>query len=180
MTETVAQPVGARVPLGDPRFFQVLQALWDEAELLDRPDLAAWRAWLAPDIYYEIPVRTTRELANTHREFSETTVHAGEDLGGIDLRIAWSGTGTWAENPQPRTRHYVSNVRVHETAVADELAVRSYVLVVRNRFDDPTLRLLSADRHDIVRLVDGELKLARRRILVDQTTIDLDNLAFFM
>ncbi|MDX2937786.1 aromatic-ring-hydroxylating dioxygenase subunit beta [Streptomyces ipomoeae] len=170
---------GDRVPIADPLFLEVLQALWDEAATLDAADFKTWRAWLTPDLRYEMPVRATRERGDGDG-FSTGTHHLGEDLAGIELRLAWHESGAWADSPPSRARRFVTNVRAWHTDTPDEYRVQSYVLVVRNRFDDPTLRLLPADRHDVLRRVDGELKLARRRILLDQTTLAVDNLAFFL
>ena len=179
-TANVAGPEPVRVPVGDPLYFEVLQSLWDEAATLDAGDNKAWRAWLAPDIEYEIPVRTTRERG-AGAGFSSELAHFSEDLGGLDLRMAWHDSeATWAQNPQPRTRRYVTNVRVWRTDVEGEFAAHSYILVIRNRYDDPTLRLLPAERHDLLRRVGSDLKLAKRRVLLDQTTLSVDNLAFFV
>jgi len=46
--------------------------------------------------------------------------------------------------------------------------------------DNPENERLSAERRDIWRLVDGAYKLARREIILDQSTLGMSNLAVFL
>ena len=73
-------------------------------------------------------------------------------------------------------------VRIQElqTAVENELAVVSYFLIPRNRFEAHDYQLLSGERQDRFRLVDGELKLARREIILDMSVLSMPNLAIFL
>jgi PAH dioxygenase small subunit len=41
-------------------------------------------------------------------------------------------------------------------------------------------QLLAGERHDVLRRVDGELRLARRVVLLDHTVLPMDNLAIFL
>lgn len=57
--------------------------------------------------------------------------------------------------------------------------VRSNLLVYRSRGDRPDHDLLAAERHDVLRRVDGDLRLARRVVVLDSTVVPTLNLAFF-
>jgi 3-phenylpropionate/cinnamic acid dioxygenase small subunit len=70
----------------------------------------------------------------------------------------------------------VTNVRLNPGEGDDEIAVRSNVLLFRNRGDSPNHDLLSAERRDVVRRVDGRWKLARRRVILDHSTLPTHNL----
>ncbi|HYX91065.1 MAG TPA: aromatic-ring-hydroxylating dioxygenase subunit beta, partial [Myxococcaceae bacterium] len=86
----------------------------------------------------------------------------------------------WAEDPPSRLRHFVSNVRVDLIPERQaEVAVRSNLLVYRSRWDKPLYDLLSAERHDVLRQVNGGWKLARRRVILDNTTLPTLNISFF-
>ena len=49
-----------------------------------------------------------------------------------------------------------------------------------SRFDSPDLDLISGERNDVLRLVDGQLKLARREVILDQAVLGTPNLAIFL
>ena len=76
-------------------------------------------------------------------------------------------------------RRFVSNIRVRSDG-SDELQVRSYLLLLRSRFDSPQFEIICADRHDVLRRTPEGPKLARREIIVDQSTIGTVNLALFL
>jgi 3-phenylpropionate/cinnamic acid dioxygenase small subunit len=86
----------------------------------------------------------------------------------------------WAENPVSRTRRFITNIRVHHTGVDNEYKVTSSILLVRSRYDEDKLGLLSAERIDVIRRTDEGLRIARRDILADQATLGLANLAVFL
>jgi 3-phenylpropionate/cinnamic acid dioxygenase small subunit len=52
------------------------------------------------------------------------------------------------------------------------------MLRLRGEEYDPVF--ISGERHDVLRRVDGELKLAKRRILLDQTVMGTQNLSEFL
>ena len=56
----------------------------------------------------------------------------------------------YAEDPPSRTRRFVSNVRVRSDG-SEDLDVRSYVLLLRSRFDSPTFEIVCAERRDVLR-----------------------------
>jgi 3-phenylpropionate/cinnamic acid dioxygenase small subunit len=61
-----------------------------------------------------------------------------------------------------------------------EMAVGSSVLVYRSRGDKPTYDILSGERRDVLRRVNGTWKLARRMVILDNTTLPTHNLSFFL
>jgi ethylbenzene dioxygenase beta subunit len=60
------------------------------------------------------------------------------------------------------------------------VAVRSSVLVYRSRWDRPGHDLLSGERQDVLRRVDGEWRLAKRWVILDSTTLPTLNLSFLI
>ncbi|MCV7027606.1 aromatic-ring-hydroxylating dioxygenase subunit beta, partial [Mycolicibacterium novocastrense] len=60
---------------------------------------------------------------------------------------------------------------------ADELTVRSNLLFFRSRGDSGRWELLSAERVDVLRRTDDSLRLARREVLLDHSTLPIDNLS---
>lgn len=163
----------------DPRYAEVLQFLYHEAELLDTDRQVEWLDLLAADVSYRMPVRTNVRRGSTAR-VGETDIFS-DNLASLRVRVNKLGTEyAWAETPPSRTRHHVSNVRVRQTASADELEVLSYVLVYRSRADDPTADLLSAERQDVLRRVEGSWRLASRLIVFDQAVVGTRHLGILI
>ncbi len=159
---------------------QVVEFLYHEAELLDDGRFADWLTLMTDDVIYWMPVRLNREKSDKPT-YSDTMGYFSEDRETLRLRVERLKTDfAWAEDPPSRTRRFVSNVRVSAAEREGEVAVRSYLLVYRNRGDVADADLISAERHDLlVRASDG-WRLKKRTIMVDQATLGTKNLAIFL
>ncbi len=151
-----------------------------EAELLDERRFREWLDLLAPDIVYRMPVRVTAPETLEHG-LLEDMAHFDEDLYSLRKRIERFETGhAWTEDPPSRTRHFVTNVRTFDGTAADEIVVKSYVLLFRSRGDIRDADLVSAERTDTLRRTDAGLRLAKREILADESVLRTQNLAVFL
>ena len=183
--ERAEAPAGAtpqRVPIGSPVYNQVLEFLYEEAALLDAIRLKEWSAMLAEDLLYTAPLRQTRPLAQQAAGVIRTMQHFHDDYRSIIGRIMrlTDTKSAWAEDPPSRTRRLVTNVSVTAGDKPDEVAVRSYLLVTRSRFDFDAFDLISAERRDVLRKSGDTFKLARREILLDQAVLGTPNLGIFL
>ncbi|GGN52020.1 MAG: aromatic-ring-hydroxylating dioxygenase subunit beta [Novosphingobium sp.] len=169
-----------RVPLGSEIYNRILETLYDEAAALDERRFDDWVAYLETDLVYTAPLRLTRNGPNKDRDVVRTMKHFDETYGSMLMRTGRLAKSAWAEDPPSRTRRFVTNVRVGESETAGEYEVVSYLYLERSRMDNPENERLSAERRDIWRLVDGAYKLARREIILDQSTLGMSNLAVFL
>ena len=168
-----------QVKPGDPLYCEVTEFLVREAALLDNNRFREWLSCLADDLVYTMPVRVTRERA-AGAGFSDKMSHFDETLSSITTRVRRLETqSAWAEDPPSRTRRFVSNVQV-ERVGNDGLKVASYLLALRNRSDAPSFQIISAERKDVLRQTNDGLKLVKREILVDQSSLGTDNLGIFL
>lgn len=162
---------------------EVVDFLYKEAELLDEGRYREWLGMLTDDIRYQVPIRVTRERESGAAVpgVVEDMFHLDEDFASLEMRILRIETGfAWAEDPPSRLRHFVTNVRVGEfRGTENEVDVRSNVLLFRNRWDRPEYDLLSCERFDVLRRVNGVWKLARRKVLLDTAVVPTLNLSFF-
>jgi len=166
--------------ISDQLYRQVTELLFHEAELLDEERLREWLGFLADDVEYLMPVRVTRERG-AGSGFLDNMFHFEEDKYRLTKRVERLETGyAWSDNPPSRTRHLVSNIRIEPGDNEDELKVKSYLILYRTRGDDYHHDMLSAERRDVLRRVNGNWKLARRLILLDQATIATHNLSIFL
>jgi 3-phenylpropionate/cinnamic acid dioxygenase small subunit len=165
---------------------EVAEFLYAEAELLDERRHDEWLALLTDDIRYWMPMRRNVKSGEGEREFTRE----GRDISWFDegketltRRVRQIQTGIhWAEEPQSRIAHLVSNVQVIQaTPSADapqEVAAKCRFLIYRNRVETET-DLLVGKREDVLRR-DGEgWRIARRKIILDQNVLMSKNLTFF-
>jgi 3-phenylpropionate/cinnamic acid dioxygenase small subunit len=157
--------------------------LYAEAELLDERRHDEWLALLADDIRYWMPMRRNVKYGDEKREFTRET----EDISWFDegkdtltRRVRQIQTGIhWAEEPQSRITHMVSNVMLLSVAPDErEVAAKSRFLIYRNRVETET-DLLVGKREDTLRRAGDGWLISRRKIVLDQNVLLTKNLTFF-
>jgi PAH dioxygenase small subunit len=161
---------------GTALYGEILEFLYREAEMLDGNRFSDWLALFTEDIRYDMPVRTTQVLASG-TGFQEVAFF-DDNIHSLRTRIRRLETDTaWAETPPSRTRHFVSNVLAAAGERAGEYAVNVNFMVTRSR-GDQGYQFFTGRRDDTLRRDPaGQLRIARRRILVDQTVITATNLS---
>ena len=165
---------------------EIEEFLYREVDLLDERRYEDWLALLAEDVRYWMPMRRNVKFGEEQREFTR----AGEDINWFDegketlsRRVRQILTGIhWAEEPASRISHMVSNLRLLEVnpspAQPVEVSVRCRFLIYRNRVETET-DFLIGKREDLLRRIDGDWKIARRKIILDQNVLLSKNLTFF-
>ncbi len=165
---------------------EIAEFLYAEAELLDERHYDEWLALLSEDIRYWMPMRRNVKYDDTTREFTRE----GEDISWFDegkqtltRRVRQIQTGIhWAEEPQSRITHMVSNVQLlaatPNAAMAQEVMAKCRFLIYRNRVETET-DLLVGKREDTLRRDGGGWLIARRKIILDQNVLLTKNLTFF-
>jgi 3-phenylpropionate/cinnamic acid dioxygenase small subunit len=170
---------------------EVADFLHHEAELLDARRYGDWLALIADDIRYWMPMRRNVKFGEGEREFTrEGTDIAWFDEGKDTLtrRVRQIETGIhWAEEPQSRIAHLVTNLQLVEAspslAEAREVTTRCRFLIYRNRVETET-DILVGKREDVLRRPNGAKDgegwlIARRKIILDQNVLLSKNLTFF-
>jgi 3-phenylpropionate/cinnamic acid dioxygenase small subunit len=178
--ETATEPAVTPVPSGSEDYWRCVDFLTAEAEALDENRVGDWLEMMHPEIDYRVPLRTTRERSKG-LGFSTEGYHFYETHDSLSLRIErLSGDYAWAEDPPSRTRRFVTNHRVFAVDGSGDLRVRSNLLLYRERGDETVPQLLSGERVDDLRALEGRLKLVRRRVLLDHATLLTPNLGIFL
>jgi 3-phenylpropionate/cinnamic acid dioxygenase small subunit len=155
--------VGAvKVDPCDPLYSIVTSFFADEACLLDERRFDEWRALLADDMRYAMPVRPTLSLRSG--AYDETWTSLCERLRRAALPTAWG------EEPPARTRRFISNLRLWRDQSQSILA-RCYVLMSVFRDDQSRPDLVAGERRDILRQHGGSFLIADRLVLLDQATL---------
>lgn len=189
--ETKAAQGGAPAIVKDENYYKLRREaeefLYDEAELLDTRQFKEWLDTLEDDLVYFMPM-----MFNV--KFGE---HDARERTGLEKDMSWFNEGKWtltkradqiltgvhwAEEPLSRLCRSVSNVQVtsisRNAAGQEELGVRSRFVMYQNRCEYEEY-YFTGRRYDILRRVDGRLKLARREIHLGQTVMLAKNLTMF-
>lgn len=169
--------------MADDLHRQVEEFLYREAELLDERKFKEWLALLAADVRYWVPARhnpwgRAEEIA---QELSrpEESYYFNDTKKTLEIRVERLYDSTaWAENPPSRTRRLISNIRVKKDDGL-EVEVHSNFLVYRTRLETDR-DLFVGTRRDILRRVDGEWKIARRTVILDEAVLNARNISIFL
>jgi 3-phenylpropionate/cinnamic acid dioxygenase small subunit len=160
---------------------EIEEFLYTEAELLDARRFEEWLALLTDDVRYWMPMRRNVRLGEQERENTREQQDMNwfdEGKATLTQRVQQLLTGVhWAEEPLSRVCHMVSNVQVVQVALP-EVTVTCRFLVYRNRLQDET-DFFVGKREDVLRQVDGQWKIARRQIILDQNVLLAKNLTLF-
>ncbi len=175
------QPRTTGEPVDDREYRQIHEFMDDEVDCLDSRDYDGWLALLTEDIRYVAPPRGFYERGHERRIGLENP-YLDETMGSLQIRVNQQkeAINTVAENPYTFVRRFVTSVRARRSQLPDEYRVRSNALVVRTRPTDQVPQLVSARRDDVLRRVDGQLKLAARTVYFDHNVFHTGNLAFFV
>ncbi|MES1980224.1 MAG: 3-phenylpropionate/cinnamic acid dioxygenase subunit beta [Pseudomonadota bacterium] len=164
----------------------VEEFLYLEADLLDERRYKEWLELLSEDIRYRIPLRKNMKYSDSHLDISgaDDMSWMDDDRETLVKRVKQIMTGIhWAEEPQSRVSHLVTNVRITNPAEAlagsADILVSSRVLVHRNRLEGETDYFIGR-RNDIVRRNGDGFLLAGRTVILDQATLLAKNLTIFI
>ena len=160
---------------------QIADLLALEYELLDERRFEEWLDLLTDDVQYVMPLARNVARVMAEREYTrpgQDTVWFDEGKPELALRVEQLlSADHWAEEPASRTTHMVANIRVAEHDESSA-AVNSRFLVYRTRLDS-VVELVAGKRADVLRLEKGAWKIARRQVLIDQSTLTWGNLSTF-
>jgi 3-phenylpropionate/cinnamic acid dioxygenase small subunit len=165
---------------------EVEEFLYDEVELLDERRYEAWLELLADDVRYWMPMRRNVKFGELEREFTREGLDINwfdEGKDTLTRRVQQILTGVhWAEEPLSRLCHMLSNIRLLDVkpSVSEpaEVMVKCRFLIYRNRVETET-DILVGKRQDVLRRLDGQWKIAQRKVILDQNVLQAKNLTFF-
>jgi 3-phenylpropionate/cinnamic acid dioxygenase small subunit len=152
-----------------------------EAELLDDRRWEEWLELFAPELEYFAPLRVTRKSPAS--DIVEELGHFDDTRTSLGLRVKRLRTDVaWAEDPPSHTRRLITNLRAIP-AEDGTVTAKTNLLLYRSRGDLGAFDLVVGQREDRLRrdaeAADGWL-IARRRIIIDQSSLGTKNLGVFL
>ena len=162
---------------------QVEEFFYLEAELLDERRLRQWLELFTDDARYCLPIRynpldRSEELTEELSRFDEA-YYFNDTKESLRIRVErLYSKQAWAEMPPSRTRRLIANVRVKNDDGA-EVEVHCNFIVYRTRMEKDE-DMFVGTRHDVLRRVNGEFRIARRTIILDQAVLGAKNISIFL
>ena len=150
---------GAKTDL--PARTEVEDLFFFEAELLDAWRLDEWLHLLTVDASYYVPPTDKPDSSHSDHLFI-----VADDMTRLRERvIRLNDPNCHAEYPPSRTRRFITNVRVRLNS-GSRVEARANFIVHRNRRGGDT-RVFTGEYRYILERVDGSLKIAERRAVLD-------------
>ena len=160
---------GPETAVNDSDYLEIQRFLYQEAALLDRRDYGDWLALLADDIVY----RVTTQVVRPADEVVERFCIIDDTAESLEMRVRQLADPklTHAENPATLTRRFLSNFHITHCAAPDSYTAVANLLVYRNRTTEPAGGFLVGERCDVLRRIDGALRIASRCVDLDETIL---------
>jgi 3-phenylpropionate/cinnamic acid dioxygenase small subunit len=156
-----------------------------EADLLDEREYDQWLDLLTEDVVYWMPMRKNVSYANRDKDITaeDDVAWFHDDKETLRKRVKQIQTGVhWAEEPISRVAHVIANIRLAEPistlAEGARATTKCRFIVYRNRLETET-DFLVGRREDTLTRVRGQLRIARRKIILDQSVLLAKNLTMF-
>jgi len=155
--------------VADRDYVEIQRFLYREASLLDHRQYDAWLGLLTDDVSYRVAQQVVRDAQTGNLDYAIVD----EDAVALRARVAQIANPklTHAENPASFIRRFVSNFQPMRGASPDEFAVDSNVLVYKGRTTIPEGRIYVGERRDVLRRVNGALRIARRDVRLDHAIL---------
>ena len=158
---------------------------YKEADLLDEREYDRWLDLLTEDIVYWMPMRKNVSYANRGKDITaeDDVAWLHDDKETLIKRVRQIQTGLhWADEPVSRVSHVITNIRLTEPNAklgeGTKATTTCRFIVYRNRLESET-DLLVGRREDTLTRIHGQLKIARRKIILDQSVLLAKNLTMF-
>ena len=153
--------------------------LYAEARMLEDGRFNDWLECFTEDVYYWMPVREHVQHQVDAPGTTDAFALFDDDFNSLSLRIQRLQTGMAAcETPLSVTQRLVTNVMATQAADGAELTVYSTFMVYQERRGRHGVTFFGR-REDRMRRIEGNLKIAYRKIVLAQMILPSTISIFF-
>lgn len=154
--------------------------LYAEARMLQNNQFDDWLGCFTNDVHYWMPVRQSTEPGGDAAIAHDSFCLFDDDKKALELRVLRIKTGdAHAELPPSITCRLITNIFVEPANQAEDAwIVHSNFMVYQERRNQHGVSFYGG-REDLLRLVDGKLKIAKRRIDLAQAILPTTISIFF-
>lgn len=156
-------------PTDDQIYISVQRFLSREGDCLNRRAFREWLDLWSDDLHYRVTAQVNQDASAGTLDYAIID----EDAVGLKARIDQISNPrlTHAENPPTLVRRFFSNLLVEHGETPGDYVAKSSILVYRTRSQLPDGSLYVGVRHDVLCRVNGNWRLMRRSVCLDQTVL---------
>lgn len=168
-------------PVAPEVYHEICQHYYAEARLLQSHQYREWLAQMvSKDIHLWMPVYEVRLSRDRRPEPTPDDAAIYNDrFDELQQRVERLYTGqVWMEDPPSRIRYFITNIEAF-VGEGDTYETHCNILVQRHRRQlEVTQHALG--REDVLRREDGQLKVVKRKLILDARVVQDKNLYFFV
>jgi 3-phenylpropionate/cinnamic acid dioxygenase small subunit len=169
LTEALMMANTTGNPADDHIYIAIQRFLNREGDCLDRRAFREWLDLWSDDLHYRVTAQVNQDAASGTLEYPIID----EDAVGLKARIDQISNPrlTHAENPPTLVRRFFSNLLVERGEGPNDYVAKSNILVYRTRSQLPDGSLYAGVRQDVLSCGNGNWRLMRRSVCLDQTVL---------
>jgi 3-phenylpropionate/cinnamic acid dioxygenase small subunit len=154
----------------------VVEFLYREARLADEARYAEWHALWTDDGEYWVPAS-----ADPNADPDKHISHIYDNRARIDTRVKLLQTGhRYSQEPASLMRRLISNVEVEQAADGHFIAESNFILAELSIQAKHEMHWWVGRTTHRLRLVDGALKMSRKKVVLINAAEPLPNLSFLI
>ena len=154
----------------------VVEFLYREARLADEARYAEWHALWTDDGEYWVPASTDPD-ADPDKHIS----HIYDNRARIDTRVKLLQTGhRYSQEPASLMRRLISNIEVEKASDGHFMAESNFILGELSIQAKHEMHWWVGRTTHRLRLVDGALKMSRKKVMLINAAEPLPNLSFLI
>jgi 3-phenylpropionate/cinnamic acid dioxygenase small subunit len=163
-----------------PELFRDVEAfLYREARMLEDNRFDDWLQCFSDDVRYWMPIQESTDGSSRSAKQFDTFALFDDDKKSLELRVLRIKTGdAHAEVPPSTTQRLVTNITIEPAATDHSLRVRSNFMVYQERRGQHGVTFFGR-RDDLIRQMEGDFKIAKRRIDLAQKILPTTISIFF-
>jgi 3-phenylpropionate/cinnamic acid dioxygenase small subunit len=162
--------------LSDAERQAVIEFLHREARLADEARYAEWHALWTDDAVYWVPA-TTDPAADPEKHLS----HIYDNRARLDTRVKLLQTGhRYSQEPASLMRRLISNVEIEKDASGELVAASNFILAELSVQATHEMHWWVGRTTHHLRVVGGELKMSRKKVVLVNAEEPLPNLSFLI
>lgn len=157
---------------------EVEQFVFGEVRLLSEGRYREWVDLFTEDVRYWMPIRETKATLESGIAKEDEMAIFDDDKKFLKARVErFYSDMAHAERPPSRTRYFVTNVEIESTDESS-LRVACNMLVYQARLEK-TETMYMGKREDVLTRVGDKWRIARRKVVLDQTILPRSISIFF-
>ena len=146
-----------------------------EILLLQSRRYVDWLKLFTADLHYWMPVASVNETGEAAAP--DELAHFDDTLETLTMRVRRAMSRfAWTEHPPSRIRYFVMPLWFDQQA--DNVEVDSNLMVYQTRLQREE-NLFVGSRKDVLRRVDGDFRIAARKVTLDRSVVAAKNITVF-